>query len=91
MHRDVGSEDRRSSLIAKVDKLDEAKFWVINAIVDELSETGDSEVARSFFAWHNDPRLSSLLDLAIRLCSEDLDQLLFTAEDHYSDHLSNDG
>ena len=38
-----------------------------------------------FMALRQDARLQSLLELAISIDSDDLDQLLFSAEDYYSD------
>ncbi|MEO1019301.1 MAG: hypothetical protein AAFY56_16655 [Pseudomonadota bacterium] len=52
-------------------------FW------DEIDLLGDPGVIQAFLAWRREPRISSIVDLAMCIASDDLDQLLFAAEDYY--------
>ena len=53
------------------------------SFVDEITSLGDPDVIQAFLAWRHDPRISSIVDLAMCIASDDLDQLLFAAEDFY--------
>jgi len=72
-------------LIARICALGESKVGLVETIVDGLHETEGEDLARSITALLKDPRLASLLELAMRVRSDDLDQLLFAAEDYYSE------
>jgi len=45
----------------------------------------DPDVVQTFLAWRSDPKLESILDLAAALDDDSRDQLLFSAEDLYSE------
>ncbi len=84
MHRGRLSDGDRSGLITTITKLGELQFGLVAAIAEELSDTNDMSIAKSFLAWRRNPRISSLVEMAMNISTDDLDQLLFLAEDYYS-------
>lgn len=50
----------------------------------ELMKSADGSTLEDFVAWRKDPRISSLVETARAIDADDLEQLLFAAEDYYS-------
>lgn len=74
--------DRTFSMVAM---LDDERRALLRRIVDQLLVCNDPDIVESFVAWRTDPRVESLLQLAAKLDDERLDQLLFAAEDLFSE------
>ncbi len=53
--------------------------------IEQILACSDPDIVQTFLSWRADPRIDSILDLAASLGDEGRDQLLFAAEDLYSD------
>jgi len=73
------------SLSEEIADLDEARLQLVRLFVRQVVACNDPDMVRNFLAWRDDPRLDSLLDLAAELDDERRDQLLFAAEDLYTE------
>lgn len=78
---ECGGED----FVAFLQRSADAPYSVAKAFFAEISMTNDSGVLEEFLSWRTEPRVSSLVQLALGVGSDRLDQLLFVAEDLYSD------
>lgn len=67
-----------------LDGLPENHRRFVHAVVQEPPEVEGSRTLDLFMALKKDARLLSLLELALCISSDDLDQLLFAAEDYYA-------
>jgi len=75
------------SLSEEIAELDGARQQLVRIVVRQMVACNDPDMVRTFLAWRDDPRLESLLDLAAELDDERRDQLLFAAEDLYTEQL----
>lgn len=53
--------------------------------IDQVIANEDPDAVDAFLRWRDDPRIGSLLELAAHLDDDRLDQLLFAAEDLFSE------
>ena len=65
--------------------LSDEQLALVNEFIDQVLACEDPDVVRTFLMWRSDPRIDSILDLAATLGDEGRDQLLFAAEDLYSE------
>lgn len=77
-------DNGRDSYVAYLQRTTNAPLALIRAFVKEVSGIRDYEAMRTFVAWRRNPRVSSLVEMAMAIDNDDLDQLLFVAEDHYA-------
>lgn len=75
----------RDRILAQVAELDDRRLALLKRLVDQILVCNDPDIVETFVAWRNDPRIDSILDLASSLDDERLDQLLFAAEDLFSE------
>lgn len=75
----------RSRLLAQIAALDERQVDLVLKVTRQLVACHDPDVVQTFLAWRCDPKLESILDLAAALDDDGRDQLLFSAEDLYSE------
>ncbi len=54
---------------------------LVQMFVQQIVLCHDPDAVSTFLSWRADPRLESILDLAAKMGDEEIDQLLFFAED----------
>lgn len=84
---DCGNDcnETKTNLKLALDDLPEAHLRFIIAIMKEPVEPDGLGAIELLIALRKDARILSLLELAMIISSDDLDQLLFAAEDYYSE------
>lgn len=75
------------SLFDRVHQLDPRQRNLVDTFITQLLGCHDPDFVQSFLEWRSDPRIESLLDLAAALDDENRDQLLFKAEDLYTEQV----
>ncbi len=75
------------SYVAFLQHATNAPVALIEAFVKEAANVRDYDAMRAFIAWRRNPRVSSLIEMAMAINTDDLDQLVFQAEDYYSNAL----
>ena len=77
-----GNHTRMARLLSS---LNDEQVSIVEAFVAQILKCHDPDVVRSFLAWRQDPRVESILSLVTDLDDEQVDQLLFTAEELYDE------
>ena len=72
-------------LINKIRHMNEKEIDLLLAFAEQIIACYDPDVVDDFIRWRDDPRLSSILQLAAAMSSDMRDQLLFEAEAFYAD------
>lgn len=89
MERTEGPTDAgagaRAELQCAIAKLNLPELEVVRDFVTQIVQYFDPAVIRSFLRWHEEPRIGSILQIAAELDDDQLDQLLFCAEDLHSE------
>lgn len=75
----------RELLAGRLAELSDVQLALVGEFIDQILRCEDPDVVRTFLSWRTDPRIDSILDLAATLGDEARDQLLFAAEDLYSE------
>ena len=73
----------REQLAERARTLNASEVEIMLDFLDEVVVCYDAEVVHDFIQWRKDPRLASIMQLAVSLGDEMRDQLLFQAEDIY--------
>jgi hypothetical protein len=77
--------DVRQKMNEGLARLDDEQLALVQTFIDQILLCHDPDVVSAFLAWRCDARIGSILDLAAALGDEGRDQLLFAAEELYSD------
>ncbi len=75
------SSSVESELIKALARMSQRRIKILLHFTRQILEVEDPQVVEAFVAWRNDPKIDTLLDIASALAEEELDQLLFFAED----------
>ena len=75
------SSSVESELIKALARMSQRKLKILLHFTRQILEVEDPQVVEAFVAWRNDPKIDTLLNIASTLDEEELDQLLFFAED----------
>ena len=73
------------SVEARLRVLEPEKLALVEVFIDQILKWHDPDVVEAFLAWRRDGRIGSILELAAELGDEGRDQLLFFAEDLYTE------
>ena len=82
-----GNHTRMARLLSS---LNDEQVSIVEAFVAQILKCHDPDVVRSFLMWRQDPRVESILSLVADLDDEQVDQLLFTAEELYDENTRDD-
>ena len=74
----------RKNLLERVTNLTAGEARVALDLIDQLVVCFDPDIVDDFKEWHEDPRLSSILQLVARLDDDLRDQVLFFTEDLFA-------
>lgn len=74
-----------SAILSRLAGLDDRRRFILLQFLDQIVSHHDPDVIEDFIAWRSDPMIESLLQLAAAASAEMREQLLFTAEQLYSD------
>ena len=75
------SSSVESELIKALARMSQRRLKILLHFTRQILEVEDPQVVEAFVAWRNDPKIDTLLNIASALDEEELDQLLFFAED----------
>ena len=75
------SSSVEGELIKALARMSQRRIRILLHFTRQILEVEDPQVVEAFVAWRNDPKIDTLLDIASALAEEELDQLLFFAED----------
>lgn len=75
----------RAELLDLIASLDLPEMQSVQAFAQQVIRCNDPDAVAAFLKWREDPRLESVLQLASALDDDATDQLVFCAEDLYSD------
>ena len=75
------SSSVEGELIKALARMSQRRIKILLHFTRQILEVEDPQVVEAFVAWRNDPKIDTLLDIASALAEEELDQLLFFAED----------
>lgn len=75
----------RQHLAQRLEGLSDLQLALVCEFIEQILACSDPDVVQTFLSWRADPRIDSILDLAASLGDEGRDQLLFAAEDLFSD------
>ncbi len=70
-------------IVAILNVLPGDRVQVIADFVSQAKALDDPDVLNTFVTWRNDPRLDTLLLLSSQLTEDDVDQIIFFAEDQF--------
>ncbi len=76
---------QRQNVLAGIASLDQGRFRLVEQFVEQILLCHDPDVVRNFMEWRDDPKISSLVEIAAELHDEKRDQLLFAAEELYDE------
>lgn len=89
MRRDETDEDQaaaaRAAVMRLLEGLNPQELRLVAAFSQQIIVCFDPDAVGEFLAWREDPRLSTVLQLASEMGDDALDQLVFTAEDLYAE------
>ena len=90
---DLGGGDRgdRAALHDLLESLTAEEVRLVRVFTQEVVQIADPDVVAAFLKWRQDARVASLMELACQIADDDLDQLLFRAEDYYSRIIHEEG
>lgn len=75
----------RQNLAQQLDGLSDLELALVCELIEQIVACSDPDVVQTFLSWRADPRIDSILDLAASLGDDGRDQLLFAAEDLFSE------
>lgn len=74
-----------ASLLEKIGRLDPSRQRLAEAFIEQILVCNDPDAVRNFLEWRDDPCIDSLMIVSSALDDESRDQLLFFAEDLFTE------